>query len=186
MMLNKVISGGQIGADLEALRVAHKLGLQTGGFAPAEFRTSAGKMPELGTKFHLQEIAPASLSAMYVQRSKKNIDLAEATLAFRLQESPGTDNSIRYCQTKKWGTTAKESRSPKRRVHRPCLVVRAIGEKQQKHVVASITSFLTTHRVRTLNVVGHRRVAGMPNYTNRISAILTQAFIDVTKSKAEE
>lgn len=55
-LLRKVISGGQTGADRAGLEVAHKLGLETGGWAPSGYVTSLGRDRSLGTKFGLKEL----------------------------------------------------------------------------------------------------------------------------------
>lgn len=54
--IEKVISGGQTGADRAALEAAAKLGVPTGGWAPPGFLTSRGKDFALRDQFHLKEI----------------------------------------------------------------------------------------------------------------------------------
>jgi len=46
-MLERIITGGQIGADQGALRAARAAGIATGGWAPAGWETEAGPAPEL-------------------------------------------------------------------------------------------------------------------------------------------
>ena len=41
-MLKKIISGGQTGADREALETARDLGIETGGFVPKGWLTEDG------------------------------------------------------------------------------------------------------------------------------------------------
>ena len=41
-MIKKIISGGQSGADLAGLKAAIKLGIETGGFIPKNYRTENG------------------------------------------------------------------------------------------------------------------------------------------------
>src|SRR6185295_18745361 len=86
--LVRVISGGQIGADQAALRAARHLGLETGGTAPKGYRTSVGSQRELLASYGLAEGAGTG-TASYVARSKKNVDDAHATLAFRTHSSAG-------------------------------------------------------------------------------------------------
>lgn len=77
-MVEKVISGGQIGADIAALRVAKRLGIETGGFATRGFRTKKGKAPELGSKYGLVELD----SVLYPQRTYANVEVSDGTMRF--------------------------------------------------------------------------------------------------------
>lgn len=95
MRLRKVISGGQTGADHAGLLNAKRLGLETGGTAPKDYRTEAGNNPGL-RDLGLVE----SLSYDYKVRTVQNVKDAEATLWFGNVSSPGywcTRNAtIRY------------------------------------------------------------------------------------------
>ena len=53
--LQKIISGGQTGADRGGLEAAEALGIETGGTVPLGFWTTDGKCPELVTRFKLKE-----------------------------------------------------------------------------------------------------------------------------------
>jgi len=77
-VIEKIISGGQIGADIAALRVAKRLGIETGGFAPKGFRTLKGKMPELGTKYDLIELQDIA----YPPRTYANVEVSDGTMRF--------------------------------------------------------------------------------------------------------
>lgn len=82
----QVISGGQTGVDVAALRVAQCLGLRTGGLAPKGWKTTAGPKPKLKTTFKLEEGVGG-----YSDRTRKNIEAANATLLLALNfSSPGT------------------------------------------------------------------------------------------------
>src|SRR3989338_2032377 len=102
--LEKIISGGQTGADRAALRAAKALGFATGGMAPPNYRTSAGYDRALATEYGLSQFVGKSVSAAagYIARSRHNVDAADATLAFRVRSSVGTDKTIGYCQTGEW------------------------------------------------------------------------------------
>ena len=83
----KVISGGQTGADIAVLKTAKKFNVDTGGVAPAGWKTCAGPNPELGTLYGLTE----STSALYDIRIKQNIKNSDATLIVATKlHSPGT------------------------------------------------------------------------------------------------
>lgn len=191
IQLTKIISGGQSGADQAALKAAQQLGLSTGGWAPRGFRTSLGPNPELGTKYFLQELVQdekVPLVADYVTRSKKNVDESDATVAFRLHFSVGTDKTIGYCVTRKW-TTVYDRFAFSRgfiKVHRPVLIITdAISlEKHRDEVVRQrdaqrLREFLIEHNVKTLNVAGHREDGRDPTWEQRITDFLVFALSNV-------
>lgn len=72
-----IISGGQTGTDLGALRAAKALGIQTMGYAPKGWATECGPNPDLGTLYNLTE---HETSYDYAPRTKANVDMADATL----------------------------------------------------------------------------------------------------------
>jgi len=45
-----------------------------------------------------------SYAQVYVMRSMRNVDDSDATIAFRLEPSIGTDKTLGYCLTKKVAT----------------------------------------------------------------------------------
>lgn len=55
-ILQKVISGGQSGADRAALEAAHAIGIPTGGWAPEGYKTINGNDFSLRDKFNLIEL----------------------------------------------------------------------------------------------------------------------------------
>ena len=72
-MLEKIISGGQTGADQGALDAAMRLGIEHGGWIPRGRKTEAGPLPD---KYDLSEMPTAS----YPERTKKNIRESDGTL----------------------------------------------------------------------------------------------------------
>jgi hypothetical protein len=50
-MLEKVISGAQVGSDISGLRAAKTLGIPTGGTMPYGYRTKAGNRPEYALEY---------------------------------------------------------------------------------------------------------------------------------------
>lgn len=177
--LVRVISGGQIGADQAALRAARHLGLETGGTAPKGYRTSVGSQRELLASYGLAEGAGTG-TASYVARSKKNVDDAHATLAFRTHSSAGTDRTIGYCISGSWerGTTVALGASVDALsyaapgCHRPVLVVQHMTLGAQE----AVRAFLRTHGVRVLNVAGHRAVEGEPGWEDAVEQFLIKAL----------
>jgi len=72
-MLEKIISGGQTGADQAALDTAIKLGIPHGGWIPKGRLTEDGPLP---AKYDLTEMPTDS----YPERTKKNIRESDGTL----------------------------------------------------------------------------------------------------------
>ena len=76
-MVERIISGGQTGADRGGLDAAIALGLHFGGYAPWMWRAEDGKVPD-----RYREYMDMSASSNYGKRTKKNIDGADATVIF--------------------------------------------------------------------------------------------------------
>ncbi len=75
-MIVKVISGGQTGVDIAALRAAKSLGIKTGGTMPKHWITLDGKHPEYAEKYGMKE----SFTAGYESRTFQNVIDSHATL----------------------------------------------------------------------------------------------------------
>ena len=165
VLLEKIVSGGQCGADRAGLDAAVQLGLATGGFMPKGFRTEDGPAPELAQRYGLQETA----STGYVARSIANVDAADATVAFMVVSKPamgsGTRKTVGHCLHDKWGFPADETEWKRVEAkHRPVFVVDAsrwtvtsdgVNIPDQEETAAAFRAFLARHGVRTLNVAGH-------------------------------
>lgn len=54
-MIEKVVSGGQSGADIGGLLIAESRGLATGGWMPKGWKTEDGPKPEYGDRFGMEE-----------------------------------------------------------------------------------------------------------------------------------
>lgn len=75
MMIKKIISGGQTGADRAALDVAIKLGILHGGWVPKGRKTESGTLPN---RYQLQEMGTSS----YADRTEENVLDSDGTLIF--------------------------------------------------------------------------------------------------------
>lgn len=84
-MIEKIISGGQTGADQGALDAAIRLGIEHGGWIPRGRKTEEGPLPE---KYHLKEMPPGE----YYKKTEKNVVSAEATAIF--SHGPLTDGAL--------------------------------------------------------------------------------------------
>jgi hypothetical protein len=85
VMIERVISGGQTGADQAAWRAAKQLGFRTGGWMPRGFLTEAGPRPEFSEMYGAVETE----SAEYQHRTEANAREANCTLWFGDPNSRG-------------------------------------------------------------------------------------------------
>lgn len=77
MLISKIISGGNTGADQAGLVAAKHLGLQTGGYAPKGWRTEAGPAPWLADYGLIESNVMG-----YKDRTCANVRLAHGTLIY--------------------------------------------------------------------------------------------------------
>jgi hypothetical protein len=78
IQVKKIISGGQTGADEAGLIAGKLVGLETGGWMPAGFRTSEGRKPEFKELYNIQEHS----SYYYSPRTFKNAKESDGTVRF--------------------------------------------------------------------------------------------------------
>uniref|UniRef100_A0A7S1PI02 Uncharacterized protein n=1 Tax=Percolomonas cosmopolitus TaxID=63605 RepID=A0A7S1PI02_9EUKA len=169
--VEKIISGGQCGADQGALEAAYDLKIATGGFAPANFRTEKGSNSELQTKYNLVAIN----SSDYTKRTRMNVDNSDGTIAFRFHKSRGTDKTIGYAQTKKWTDGKIKSMNRTETQYKPVCVVTQVQD--EKEAAQCIREFIQTNRLKVLNVAGHRE-SQSKDLSGRVKRILKSALAD--------
>lgn len=92
MSIERIISGGQTGADRAGLEAGKILGLATGGTVPKGCRTHDGADPSLLT-FGCVEDA----SSAYPPRTRANVRDSDGTVLFGNLYSPGTLMTKRLC-----------------------------------------------------------------------------------------
>lgn len=131
-MLERVISGGQTGADRAGLAAAKAAGLATGGWMPKGFRALDGPRPEFARLYGVTEHA----SDRYPPRTALNVKESDATLCLATDwGSPGEVLTRRMCE----------------RYGRPRLEVTPGGPVAPVDVV----EWLRLNGVRVLNVAGN-------------------------------
>ena len=87
IILEKIVSGGQRGADEGALQAGRLLSITTGGFAPPNFMTEDGPNPSLGLDYGL--IAVDKDPKIYPIRTRLNVEHSDGTLWMGLTNSRG-------------------------------------------------------------------------------------------------
>jgi hypothetical protein len=77
-MLDKVMSGGQTGADIAGLKVAREFNIPTGGWIPRGFLTQDGYKPEYKDLYNLTQ----HKSDKYPPRTFSNVRDSDGTMRF--------------------------------------------------------------------------------------------------------
>jgi hypothetical protein len=130
-MIEKIISGGETGADRAALDFAIKSALPYGGSIPKGRKTEDGPLPQT---YYLQELPTTS----YAERTEKNVIDADGTLII----SHGTLT----------GGSAY-TREMAQKHSRPYLHI-DLTEISAFDAAKKINAWIETHRIETLNVAG--------------------------------
>ncbi len=133
MLLRKIISGGQTGADQGALDAALAHGFPIGGWLPAGRLTEAGPLDE---RYRLEELPGAD----YRQRTERNVQDADGTLI--VSHGPLTGGSL---------LTLLFARQH----GRPCLHL-DLCELDPPRALERLRAWLADHSIGVLNVAGPR------------------------------
>lgn len=137
--LLRVISGGQTGADRGGIDAAYELGIETGGHAPKDFRTSRGNDMSLA-KLGLVE----DLSFAYPPRTKRNVQNSDGTVIIGTRmESPGSVLTASLCTTH----------------GKPCKQIGFTSDYSNLELLAEakqLASWIRKKKIVVLNVAGNR------------------------------
>ncbi len=148
--IDRVISGGQTGADRGGLEAAIALRIPHGGFCPRDRLAEDGRIPD---RYLLTEMR----SRTYPARTRANVLAADGTVVFVLGDLParrsGTALTISLC----------------RRLRKPCVVIDLAGDPRNSRT--AFLNWLTAQGVLTLNVAG-RRESEAPGIEQAVAAFL--------------
>jgi hypothetical protein len=150
MGINKIISGGQTGVDRGALDLALELGLPHGGFCPQGRRAEDGVIPP---RYELE----STQSTGYPQRTRMNVQLADATLILTPERRPRGGTRMTAKMALERGT--------------PWL---AADPTREGHV-DKVASWLEKTRPGVLNVAGPRE-SKCPGIQGKTTAFLRMVF----------
>lgn len=130
MMLRKIISGHQTGADIAAIDAAMANGFPRGGWVPKGRKTEIGPLPDL---YIVQEMSTGA----YPKRTEKNVLISDGTVIFSHGQLTGGSDLTRKLAVKH-GNLGCISTSP----HRDAAAV------------ALLSDFIAENAVAVLNVAG--------------------------------
>jgi hypothetical protein len=151
--LNRIISGGQTGADQAGLKATARLGIPTGGVMPKDFLTEDGPRPDLATRYGLAEAE----SPAYAARTERNVLLADGTVVFAADNSPGSRLTVGLCQQH----------------GKPCLEIPC--DLTVFEAAMRLREWLGANAIRTLNVAGGRE-SQTPGVGAFVAAVIEEAL----------
>ena len=154
--IRKVISGGQTGVDIAALRAARACGIATGGWAPKGYLTERGPQAELLSAFGLNEMP----TDKYPPRTAANVRDADATLIVAGTLDRGSKLTAEICT----------------RMTKPMLHI-ARGELDDNEALEKTRFWLRRIKPRTLNVAGNRE-SSSPGIEVAAEAFLRRLFAE--------
>ncbi len=152
-MIDKIVSGGQTGADRAALDVAVELGLATGGWIPHGRRAEDGTVPQ-----RYEGLIEAD-SESYECRTELNVRDSDATVVFSF--GPPTGGSA---------LTVRLARS----LEKPLLAL-DLERSTADEAIARLRRWLSETRPHVLNVAGPR-LSQEPRIAEATAIILRRAI----------
>lgn len=150
LVIKKLISGGQTGADIAALDVALRHDFPHGGWCPKGRRSLEGPIP---ARYQLQETP----SPGYLQRTEWNVRDSDGTVVFTLA-AEATGGSLRTI-----GFAKKHGK--------PCLHISSACYRAP----LILQRFAAEHRINILNVAGSRE-SKEPGIHAWVMQVLEDAF----------
>jgi hypothetical protein len=162
-MIDKIVSGGQTGADQAALDVAIEMLIPHGGWVPRGRKTEAGRLPD---KYRMQEISSIS----YPQRTELNVADSDGTLIVSHGRLSG-------------GSALTQKMA--RKHNRPCLHV-DLDEMDYATAAGVVASWIEAREIRTLNVAGSRASKDPRIYeaTSKLLRVVIERFLPRTVEEA--
>ena len=154
VMVKKVISGGQTGADRGALDAAIALKISHGGWCPRGRKAEDGIIPNL---YQLVETP----SSRYEKRTYENVKQSDGTLFVLLTDKidRGTSLTLKYCE----------------QLGKPFFkIVRDQIPVKEEELFKAFSSWVNENNIQVLNVAGNResKAPGLQKFTSEILTFL--------------
>ena len=150
-MIEKIITGGQTGADQAAWRTARTFHVATGGWMPKGFLTEDGPRPEFAEEFGAAEM-PSEIAAA---RTERNVQDSDATLWFGETTTSGAHATVSAC----------------RNFGKRCMPIYPSASFEP----AQVAAWIARGQFRTLNVAGNRE-SDEPGIGQRVEMFLGQVL----------
>jgi predicted Rossmann-fold nucleotide-binding protein len=153
---DKIISGGQTGADRAGLDCARMLGITTGGWCPRGRRAEDGMVPP---EYPMRETQETD----YRIRTQKNIEEADGTIVFidgSITVESGSALTVRRCV----------------RMGKPHMLL-DLSVWSTEDAAKSVRAFVRGQNVRVLNVAGSRASLA-PKIWQKVVDVLKRAFTE--------
>jgi hypothetical protein len=150
-MLDKIISGGQSGADQGAWHAAQAFAIRTGGWMPRGFLTAEGPRPAFAQRYGASEMHTES----YPARTERNVVDSDGTLWFGETTTSGAHETVGAC----------------RKFGKPLMLVYPAAAFEPWHVAR----WIVTGRIGILNVAGNRE-EDEPGIGHRVELFLCQVL----------
>jgi hypothetical protein len=151
-MINKIISGGQTGADRAGLDAAIESGVEHGGWAPRGRKAEDGTIPD---KYDLTELTMGG----YPKRTEQNVVDSDGTVIFSFGKLTGGSLLTRRLA---------------RKHNRPCLHIDLDTDDNPGHL---LRDWLIDWNIKILNVAGQRASQALGIY-ERVKRIVKTVLDD--------
>ena len=161
-MIEKIISGGQTGADQAALDVAIKLDIPHGGWIPKGRKTEVGILPE---KYNLKEMATTS----YPMRTEKNVLDSDGTLILSHGNLTGGSALTRKLANQHG---------------RPCLHI-DLNKTIAFNAALEINAWVEENSISVLNVAGSRASKDKRIYDATMGILESAYYLGLSKGKPD-
>jgi len=162
-MIQKIISGGQTGADQAALDAAIKLGIPHGGWIPKGRPTENGKLSD---KYKLKEMTTKS----YPKRTEQNVIDSDGTLIITHGKLTGGSNLTQKVAKKH---------------DRPCIHI-DLNETLLFMASSKINSWIIENNIEVLNVAGSRASKDPEIYKEVFHILEGAVLLKLVKANAGE
>ena len=158
-MLDKIISGGQTGADQAGWRAARAFGVPTGGGMPQGFLTEDGPRPEFADEYGAAEMPTDG----GLTPTEQNVQDSDATLWFGETTTSAAQATVGACQ----------------RFGKPCMPVYPGASFEPAHVA----TWIAENQIKTLNVAGNRE-GEEPGIGDRVERFLGEVLQQLGHQRA--
>jgi hypothetical protein len=159
IMLDKILSGGQVGAEQAAWRAAKAYGVASDGWMPRGFLAEDGPHPEFAQQYGAAEL-PADSE---IAPTEQNVRDTDATLWFGETTTSGAQATVGACQA----------------LGKPCMLIYPGVSFEPSHVAA----WVADNTIRTLNVAGSRE-GEEPGIGDRVEQFLGQLLEQLGHERA--